>query len=119
MPRYRKSRPLISDNTTMKTRDPGYFHSEIYRTKSNKKGKYKYANRKATLLKYYQANKSHLRARGAVRQALLKGELVKLPCEKCGVLEVHAHHHAGYEKENWLTVTWLCNEHHRQAHHGK
>lgn len=42
--------------------------------------------------------------------------LFQQPCEYAGCNEtkVQAHHHAGYEQENWLNVQWLCRNHHKE-----
>jgi len=48
-------------------------------------------------------------ARNAVKQALAKGTLKRLPCEVCGSISSEAHHE-DYSKP--LEVEWLCNLHH-------
>lgn len=55
-------------------------------------------------------------ARQAVHAALSSGRLEKSPCEKCGALQVEAHHHRGYEPENSLRVLWLCPSCHGKEH---
>lgn len=75
-----------------------------------------YAYRKEILKRYADRNKGHIAARQAVTAALKKGRLSKLPCKECGSIEVQAHHHAGYAKENVLNVVWLCQTHHTLAH---
>ncbi len=67
---------------------------------------------------YYntQKYKNHSLAQIAVRDAVTKGTLIKENCEKCGEKEVHAHHHKGYAKSNWLNVQWLCQKHHNEVH---
>jgi len=57
--------------------------------------------------------KHKAKARKAVSLAVQLGVLKRKPCEVCGKLEVHAHHHAGYDRENQLNVRWLCPEHHK------
>lgn len=52
-------------------------------------------------------------ARIAVKRAIRRGGLVRLPCEKCGNPESEAHHD-DYSKP--LVVRWLCFCHHREAH---
>lgn len=95
----------------------GYFHSQKYRDKFRKDGKTTYQNRKVALEKYSKENPEKIKARGAVRYALKQGKLKKEPCAICGEKKVHAHHYAGYEKENWLAVSWLCQKHHNQSHY--
>lgn len=48
-------------------------------------------------------------ARSYLHQYLRRGHMVKQPCEKCGGLEVEAHHH-DYDKP--LDVIWLCRGKH-------
>lgn len=51
-------------------------------------------------------------ARRQVKLALLRGDLVKKPCNKCGESkDVHAHHE-NYKKP--LKVIWLCRKHHKE-----
>ena len=56
-------------------------------------------------------------AREAVRYAIRKGNLIKLPCQICGNPKSEAHHLFGYEKEHRLNVVFLCRSHHYQADH--
>jgi len=80
-------------------------------------GKNTYENRRESIKRYTEKNKDHINARAAVSQALKRGIIKKKPCADCGDFKVHAHHYAGYEKKNWLTIIWLCNDHHRKAHY--
>lgn len=52
-------------------------------------------------------------ARVAVFRAIRRGELVREPCEKCGVEPADAHHD-DYSKQ--LDVRWLCRTHHGIEH---
>jgi len=58
-------------------------------------------------------------AQAAVRDAIKSGDLVRpAVCSVKGCTEttkIEAHHHRGYEKENWINVVWLCKRHHWQA----
>ncbi len=73
-------------------------------------------------LRYGVKNPAKLKARAAVRQAVLRGELTVGPCSRCGLppsaacgrQAIEGHHHAGYEKAHWLDVTWLCAKCHGQ-----
>lgn len=51
-------------------------------------------------------------ARKAVENALLRGDLVKKPCERCG--SIAQAHHEDYSKP--LDVTWLCPKDHKARH---
>ncbi len=52
-------------------------------------------------------------AHRAVRQAILKGDLVREPCSRCGDLKSLAHHE-DYDKP--LDVVWLCQPCHKERH---
>ena len=49
----------------------------------------------------------------AVNLAILRGDLVRQPCEVCGKSKGHAHHD---DYSQPLKVRWLCPAHHRQHH---
>ena len=53
------------------------------------------------------------RARWAVKYALGRKHIVRLPCEVCGAQKSQAHH-SDYSKP--LQVRWLCFVHHRAEH---
>lgn len=55
-------------------------------------------------------------AQRAVADAIKDGRLTPQPCEKCGRIDVHAHHDKYYG--DFLDVRWLCVKHHRQYHMG-
>lgn len=59
-----------------------------------------------------EKGQSRLKAKGLLRNAVRRGELVKQPCEKCG--DKAQAHHPDYSKP--LEVQWLCREHHMEAH---
>lgn len=56
------------------------------------------------------------RARVALAYAVRSGRLVRGSCAECGEARTEAHHHAGYARENWLVVAWLCRTHHKLVH---
>lgn len=111
------------------TKSSGYDHrckecakerSRLYRSlqsEDRKKELQKYSRRKVWLKNYYHRHKDRISARDAVRYAIEKGTLAKLPCTECGsIVNVQAHHHKGYE--NKLDVQWLCQVHHSKVHYG-
>lgn len=53
------------------------------------------------------------RARTKLSNAIRDGKVVRQPCEVCGDLKAHGHHH-DYSKP--LDVKWLCPKHHGEAH---
>lgn len=57
-----------------------------------------------------------VKARSIIAQSLRKGDIVRLPCVKCGDPKAQAHHE-DYSKP--LDVIWLCRKHHREIHNGK
>ena len=65
--------------------------------------------------RYRDSNPYRSRSRRAVRTAVERGELIKLPCEVCGSTTANAHHDS-YERDKWLSVRWLCVKHHKQHH---
>lgn len=77
---------------------------------STPKGK---AARARATAAYRARNKQKLDAHNAVNYSLQTGRLQKLPCEICGDAKSQAHH-PHYSAP--LLVTWLCDQHHKQAH---
>lgn len=59
--------------------------------------------------------KARMAAKNAVRYALRKGKIVKLPCFVCGEIKTEAHH-PSYAWDMRLCVTWLCSAHHNEIH---
>lgn len=80
------------------------------------KGRTTYAYRRERFLRYYQNKKDHIKARAAVKKALIDGKIFKGFCAECAAPKVHAHHYKGYAKENWLDIIWLCQTHHTLIH---
>ncbi len=52
-------------------------------------------------------------ARRAFNKAVIRGQIVRQPCEVCGVSKAEGHH-GDYSKP--LDVRWLCRTHHMQLH---
>lgn len=65
---------------------------------------------------YNHENPVKYKARTKLANAVKDGKIQRLPCEKCGNVKTHAHHHNGYDGENWKVVTWLCSKHHMEEH---
>lgn len=98
----------------------GYFRSQKYRDMKKKCGWNTYRKRVKSITNYVKNNPEQIKARHAVWIALVNGEITKPDTckyhnDECSGI-IHAHHHKGYKKENYLTITWLCNEHHRRQH---
>ena len=59
--------------------------------------------------------KARMAAKNAVKYALRKGKIVRLPCFVCGEVKSEAHH-PSYAWDMRLCVTWLCSAHHNEIH---
>ena len=59
--------------------------------------------------------RTRMAAKNAVKYALKKGKIVKLPCFVCGEVKTEAHH-PSYAQDMRLCVTWLCSAHHNEIH---
>lgn len=82
-------------------------HPPIHKTKEEK------SLRMNNYMRWYRKKEPHKVA----ARAYARNTLVKQPCIECGHEKSEAHHHKGYERENWLEVQWLCKKHHEQTHH--
>lgn len=67
--------------------------------------------------RWQQKHPERRAAHEAVRRALLRGELVRQPCEDCGSTDHLDAHHEDYGRP--LDVTWLCRRHHVARHRRK
>lgn len=66
------------------------------------------------------------KARRAVNRAVRNKMLIRPEiCELCGIKPgrarngkalIDAHHHAGYNEENWLNIIWVCQSCHQKTH---
>lgn len=82
-----------------------------YRAIRNILNQLRYMNDKQRILS--ERDPIKVKARRDLTNAVLRGEIVKQPCEICGELKVAAHH-PNYNKP--LEVRWLCYQHHAQLH---
>ena len=73
------------------------------------------ADKKAQVRRWKLANKQKLMAQREVEYATHRGELKRLPCIVCGEPQTVGHH-ASYDPQDRLSVTWLCRSHHAQVH---
>ena len=75
------------------------------------------ANRAVVVSRWEQAYPERKRAQAAVRRAVRRGDLQPWPAcslpDGCDATKVVAHH-TDYSRP--LTVVWLCQAHHKQAH---
>lgn len=76
---------------------------ERYRKKNGSKSK----------LAWYRSDRSRRKAHKAVELAILRGEIVRQPCGRCGDKNSHAHHD---DHNRPLDVMWLCPIHHGERH---
>ena len=70
-------------------------------------------NHKNYQKKYLKKNNMVTSAHNKVHNAILTGQIIKKPCEKCGAEPAEAHH-CDYNKP--LEVIWLCKKHHAEWH---
>jgi hypothetical protein len=96
------------------------FNGFSYRCKNcdNKRQKYRYKSHRRDCIikltkKWIKDNSEKVLASKCVREAILRGVLIRFPCEVCGNIKSHGHHD-DYSKP--LDVRWLCSRHHRQYH---
>jgi len=54
-------------------------------------------------------------ARSKLRKAVRRGDIVPLPCERCGASDVEGHHH---DYTQPFDVRWLCRDCHSREHAG-
>ena len=59
------------------------------------------------------ADKRRMKCHNALRRAVLKGVVTRMPCEVCGNEKSHAHHE---DYDFPLLVVWLCSQHHKDRH---
>jgi len=95
---YRQAKRIKNPNT-YKLRDSRYYQRNKVRKKIYLEG-------------WRKKNKQKIKCHTAVKIALLKGSLVKQPCEKCAA-KAEAHHD-DYTKP--LDVKWFCRRHHAREH---
>lgn len=85
--------------------------------KEYERKRFQTSHRKAKVLEYQRTRRKRSpgknKARAKVLQAIKRGDLVRLPCEVCG-LDASEAHHVDYRKP--LEVSWLCFVHHREEH---
>jgi hypothetical protein len=68
----------------------------------------------AALNKLWESkNREKALAHRKVETHVKLGNIQKMPCERCGSLNVHAHHE-NYSRP--LEIMWLCPIHHKQRH---
>lgn len=97
--------------------DPAYREKERARSRAHYAARTE-AQREASRVRRrerYAANPEVRRAHNAVRRAILRGTLVRLPCEVCGDPRSEAHHP---DHSKPLEVRFLCKLHHKAIHRG-
>jgi hypothetical protein len=64
-----------------------------------------------------EAHPERAKAINAIHYALKRGEIAKpVHCEMCDADRPLEGHHPSYDKDRWLTVTWLCRRCHKFTH---
>ena len=82
-------------------------YNRIYNQKWRKENGYH--NEENSKLRYPEK----VQARSILRRSIIKGEIVRLPCEVCGEVKSQGHHE-DYTRP--LEVKWLCTVHHKERH---
>lgn len=59
---------------------------------------------------------NNLKARSKVGHMIRRGYWLQQPCEVCGESTDVQAHHDSYAEAHWLTVRWLCKQHHEVWH---
>ena len=84
------------------------------RDKVNRQTRESWARHKEKRLAYDKSRpRQKVLARNRIRVLIYRGKLKRQPCEVCGN-ELSQAHHKDYSKP--LDVTWLCAQHHKEAH---
>jgi hypothetical protein len=60
-----------------------------------------------------ERNRVKVNAANTLRRAIARGEIQRMPCERCGAPNSHGHHD---DYSQPLVVRWLCPLHHAEAH---
>jgi hypothetical protein len=120
--RYEWSKAYRQTEAGKKARQKETINSRLSGKKQIRQKKYeKSAKGKLVAENYYKRKnatpegKARIAAKNAVRYALRKGKIVKLPCFVCGEIKSEAHH-PSYALDMQLCVTWLCSAHHNEIH---
>ena len=61
-----------------------------------------------------RANRYKRKAHKIVEYALMRGDLIREPCERCGTTDNVQAHHDDYSRP--LDIMWLCPSHHGDRH---
>ena len=97
--------------------DPAFREREIIRAREKNLKRAQlginYKQSQSAKLKWSNANPTKRKAQFILRKAVLSGEVIKGPCEICGILKTQAHHD-DYSRP--LDVRWLCSRHHHDHH---
>jgi hypothetical protein len=120
---YRKSERIDGLDSHCKscvnTRSAAYKSTEAYRAKRPEYDA-KYASTvggkkviAAAVCRWQKINPEKRAAHLMVGNAIASGLLERRPCEMCGDVRSHGHHH-DYSKP--LEVSWLCSKHHKAEH---
>jgi hypothetical protein len=107
---YRKNNTQSSRESGKKWRDKNKDHCCKMRIKWCKNNRQKEIERTNRYMEKYPEKK---RAVMDVRNAIRRGDMVRLPCEVCGLKRSHGHHD-DYSRP--LEVKWFCALHHKVYH---
>lgn len=94
-------------------------YEEILRSRRERRAKNKTERKLSpkelkTKSDWHRNNRQKARCHYIVHRAILKGELVRQPCQVCGATDGVQGHHEDYSRP--LDVWWLCPLHHVKRH---
>lgn len=104
---HEKERKLYREKPEIKKRMKVY--SQEWREANKEHLKSEIKKKYSTDSRYQKMRLVHKETQIAIR----KGDLIKTPCEVCGIEKVEAHH-PDYNRP--LKVMWLCKKHHVEWH---
>ena len=120
--RYEWSKAYRQTEAGKKARQKEAINARLSGKKQVRQEKYEKSEKGRLVAENYRKKKNatpegqaRMAAKNAVRYALKKGKIVKLPCFVCGEIVTEAHH-PSYDLDMRLCVTWLCSAHHNEIH---
>jgi hypothetical protein len=103
----------LSGKPVVPTKMPKEYHRKYGKEYFSREGNRLRRNELAAKYSKDPILSTHHKARHLARQAIRRGDLVRMPCEVCGMVKSEAHHD-DYSKP--LDVRWLCRTHHTEWH---
>lgn len=94
------------------------YQKEYYAKWYKKNGRNRADNYTECILEWHEANPEKIKIHQQLRQAVLKGKVIRpKECSRCGKEgRIHAHH---INYEHFMNFVWLCASCHKLEHGGK